>query len=307
MKKTKLCLSLLALLATSNAWSHGYMSEPASRGYSCTAAMGNLNTQCGAVQYEPQSVEGHDGFPAYQVQGSGGGIVHAPKDGEIAGAGLASMSPLNAQSDSRWYKQSMKAGKQIFTWTFTAPHRTKDWRYYMTKPDWNPNKPLTRASFDTKPFCVIDGKNQIPPLGKSQPHECNVPERDGYQVILATWDVGDTDATFYNVIDVDFGGHNHPGDDVGNDNDIPSNPDGDNDDAVIPPNPDDDNGTELPAPGEYPGWKQGYQYKGGEIVRGRDGKLYQCKSSNGANGWCGLNHAYEPGNGWAWSEAWTLR
>lgn len=38
-------------------------------------------------------------------------------------------------------------------------------------------------------------------------HECIVPEREGYQVILAVWDVGDTAASFYNVIDVKFDGN----------------------------------------------------------------------------------------------------
>lgn len=319
MKVSKTCFALAALLSASGAWAHGYVSEPASRGYLCTNDQGNQNKDCGAVQYEPQSVEGGDGFPAYKTESSGGSIVNAPKDGEIAGAGLATMSPLNAQSDSRWHKHAMSAGKYSFAWTFTAPHRTKDWRYYITKPNWNPNKPLSRASFETTPFCVIDGKNQIPALGKSQPHECNVPAREGYQVILATWDVGDTDATFYNVIDVDFGGHNHPGDNDHEDNVTPPD-DGNNggNDNVTPPDdgnnggndnvtpPDHDDGNKPPS-GDYPEWKLGHKYHGGEVVHGRDGNLYKCKSAHGANGWCGASPVYEPGAGWAWAQAWDIK
>ena len=37
-------------------------------------------------------------------------------------------------------------------------------------------------------------------------HTCNVPNRSGYQVILAVWDIGDTANAFYNVIDVNMGG-----------------------------------------------------------------------------------------------------
>ena len=33
---------------------------------------------------------------------------------------------------------------------------------------------------------------------------CDLPQRTGYQVIAAEWDVGDTAASFFNVIDVDF-------------------------------------------------------------------------------------------------------
>lgn len=35
-------------------------------------------------------------------------------------------------------------------------------------------------------------------------HECFVPSRSGYHVILAVWDVGDTSSSFYNAIDVNF-------------------------------------------------------------------------------------------------------
>ena len=37
-------------------------------------------------------------------------------------------------------------------WTFTANHVTRNWRYYLTKQDWNPNQPLTRESFESKPL-----------------------------------------------------------------------------------------------------------------------------------------------------------
>ena len=39
-------------------------------------------------------------------------------------------------------------------------------------------------------------------------HNCYVPEREGYHVIMAVWDVGDTAASFYNAIDVNFAGDN---------------------------------------------------------------------------------------------------
>jgi chitin-binding protein len=40
---------------------------------------------------------------------------------------------------------------------------TRNWRYYLTKQDWNPNQPLTRDAFDLNPFCVIDGNMVQPP------------------------------------------------------------------------------------------------------------------------------------------------
>jgi chitin-binding protein len=202
MRHTKVLISLAAVgLATSPlVHSHGYVSAvengvAASRAALCKFpnANGEKNSNCGSVQWEPQSVEGPEGFP-----------LLGPSDGQIASAGLVQFSPLNEQTSDRWVKTPIQAGLQNFEWTFTANHVTRDWKYYITKPNWNPNQALSRDSFDLNPFCVVDGNMQKPP--KLTTHQCNVPEREGYQVILAYWDVGDTAAAFYNVIDVQFEG-----------------------------------------------------------------------------------------------------
>ncbi|ELV8717373.1 N-acetylglucosamine-binding protein GbpA [Vibrio vulnificus] len=197
-QKTLLAIALSVVSGT--AMSHGYVSAvengvAEARVTLCkfAASTGEKNTNCGAIQYEPQSVEGPDGFPA-----------SGPRDGKIASAESALANALDEQTADRWVKRPIQAGAQNFEWTFTANHVTKDWKYYITKSDWNPNQPLARASFDLTPFCVVDGGMVQPP--KRVSHTCNVPEREGYQVILAVWDVGDTAASFYNVIDVKFDG-----------------------------------------------------------------------------------------------------
>ncbi len=65
MNKTSRTLFSLGLLSAAvfgvsqQANAHGYVESPASRAYQCKL---QLNTQCGSVQYEPQSVEGLKGF-----------------------------------------------------------------------------------------------------------------------------------------------------------------------------------------------------------------------------------------------------
>lgn len=195
-------LIALALLSVSGAsFGHGYVSAyengvAEGRAALCkfpTSDTNEKNTNCGAIQYEPQSVEGPDGFPET-----------GPRDGKIASAQTSLAAALDEQTADRWVKRPIKSGSQYFEWTFTANHVTKDWKYYITKADWNPNQPLARSSFDLTPFCVVDGGMVQPP--KRVSHLCSVPEREGYQVILAVWDVGDTAASFYNVIDVKFDG-----------------------------------------------------------------------------------------------------
>ncbi|MBM5573049.1 N-acetylglucosamine-binding protein GbpA [Deefgea sp. CFH1-16] len=181
-----------SLLATSiGAFAHGYMTEPTSRAYLCKIGG---NNQCGAVQWEPQSIEAPSGFPA-----------QGPADGKIASAGHIQFSELDAQTSDRWTKRDIKAGPQNMSWFFTANHTTRNWRYYITQQDWNPNQPLTRAAFDLKPFCEVDGGMQKPNPQTS--HLCTVPQRTGYQVILGVWEVGDTVNSFYNVVDVMFDGN----------------------------------------------------------------------------------------------------
>ena len=180
---------LLACVAVSVS-GHGYVESPPSRNYGCRTG---LNSGCGSVQYEPQSVEGPDGWP------SGG-----PSDGTVAAAGRSNFGQLNAQTPSRWGKTAISSGTNVFTWRFTAVHRTRDYRYYITRVGWNQNAPLGTSSFDTTPFCVVDGGMQLPSNPTS--HSCTVPTRSGYHVVLAVWDVGDTPASFYNAIDVTIGG-----------------------------------------------------------------------------------------------------
>ena len=180
---------LLACIAVSVS-GHGYVESPPSRGFGCKSG---LNSGCGSVQFEPQSVEGPDGWP------SGG-----PADGTLAAAGRANFGELNAQTPTRWGKTAIASGANVFTWQFAAAHVTRDYRYYITRVGWNQNAPLGTSSFDTTPFCVVDGQ-MLKPTGPVS-HSCTVPTRSGYHVVLAVWDVGDTPASFYNAIDVTIGG-----------------------------------------------------------------------------------------------------
>jgi Uncharacterized protein conserved in bacteria len=169
------------------AFAHGYIESPTSRTLLCQQG---TNKDCGAIQYEPQSVEGIGDFPS-----------SGPADGKIAGAGK--YSELDAQSSTRWSKVNMKGGKNTFTWKLTANHVTEGWRYYITKIGWDPNKPLTRDQLESKPFCTVDGGNVKPEMSVS--HTCNVPtDRTGYYIILGVWEIGDTVNAFYQAIDVNL-------------------------------------------------------------------------------------------------------
>lgn len=189
MKKLTVVLSFLI---SSPVFSHGYVSQPESRSDKCAL---HENSECGAIQYEPQSLEANsDSF------------LSGALDGHMGSAGVARFSELDAQSTNRWSKNDINSGDYSFWWKFTANHRTSYFKFYITKQNWDPTVPLTVDEFDKIPFCEFKYDGSPPPmeieikcLGKQ-----GIPKRTGYQIIMADWVVADTVNSFYNLIDVNF-------------------------------------------------------------------------------------------------------
>ncbi|TVX94672.1 chitin-binding protein [Paenibacillus agilis] len=182
-----LLFALTNTLFVQNATAHGNVTN--SRAALCASGQ---NQNCGHIIYEPYSLEGPKGFP------QGG-----PQDGKIASANTW-FTQLDQQSSTRWSKVNISPGSHTFNWYIKVSHATASWKYYITKQNWDPNAPLTRDSFDLTPFCSASSGGSHP--GGSYSDTCNIPNRTGYQVILAVWEIYDTNNAFYNVIDVNFGG-----------------------------------------------------------------------------------------------------
>jgi predicted carbohydrate-binding protein with CBM5 and CBM33 domain len=181
---------MLSVLAGTPASAHGYTTGPTSRSYHCK--LGNV-TDCGPIQYEPQSVEGPKGFPQA-----------GPADGQICAGGNGAFAPLDNPRGGNWPKTNVSAGSQFqFSWTLTAAHSTAKWEYFITKDGWNPLDPITRASLETTPFLTVPYSGQ-PPFDYS--HGGTLPSgKSGHHVILSVWTIADTANTFYQCADVNFG------------------------------------------------------------------------------------------------------
>lgn len=180
-----MAFGLSGLVFTESASAHGYIESPASRAYKCKLGQ---NVNCGQIQWEPQSVEGPGSFPQ-----------SGPADGQITGAGR--YPELYAQTESRWSKVTLQGGSNTFKWYLTAPHSTREWKYYITKKGWNPNKPIARS--DLEQFCYFYDGGKRP--SNTVTHQCNVPtDRTGYHVILAVWEIADTTNAFYQAVDVNL-------------------------------------------------------------------------------------------------------
>lgn len=102
MKKTVFAFTLSCLLA-SPAFSHGYITEPASRAANCKTGK-NPAHMCGAVQWEPQSIEALSGYPE----------GYYPPDGQLASGGIERFLPLDVPRDN-WHQMTVKPGTTMFT------------------------------------------------------------------------------------------------------------------------------------------------------------------------------------------------
>ncbi|MER7536486.1 lytic polysaccharide monooxygenase [Streptomyces sp. NPDC057027] len=178
------------VLATGTAGSHGYTDAPISRQKLCA---NRTVTNCGDIQWEPQSVEGLKGFPAA-----------GPADGKICAGGNSRFSQLDDPRGGAWPTTKLVAGQSYsFRWQFTARHATTDFRYYITKNGWTGTKALTRADLDPQPFLTIPYNNQQPP--STLTHSGTIPAgKTGRHLILAVWTVADTTNAFYACSDVSF-------------------------------------------------------------------------------------------------------
>ncbi|MFE9887678.1 lytic polysaccharide monooxygenase [Streptomyces scopuliridis] len=184
-----LAVAGVSLLATGSASSHGYTDSPISRQKLC--ANGTV-TNCGNIQWEPQSVEGPKGFPAA-----------GPADGKICSGGLGQFAQLDDPRGGAWPTTKVSGGQSYnFRWQFTARHATTDFKYYVTKDGWNSNAPLTRAALDSQPFLTVPYNNQQPPATLS--HSGTLPSKSGRHLILAVWTIADTGNAFYACSDVQF-------------------------------------------------------------------------------------------------------
>ncbi|MFE5240099.1 MULTISPECIES: lytic polysaccharide monooxygenase auxiliary activity family 9 protein [unclassified Streptomyces] len=185
-----LAIAGVSMFATGSASSHGYTDSPISRQKLC--ANGTV-TNCGNIQWEPQSVEGPKGFPAA-----------GPADGKICAGGNSQFAQLDDPRGGAWPATKVTAGQGYsFRWQFTARHSTTDFRYYITKNGWDSSKPLTRAALESQPFMTVPYGNQQPPATLT--HQGTIPtQKTGKHIILAVWNVADTTNAFYSCSDVQF-------------------------------------------------------------------------------------------------------
>ncbi|EKI7427475.1 lytic polysaccharide monooxygenase [Enterococcus faecalis] len=194
-------ISVFALGDAQQSYAHGYVDSPVSRVKNAEA--NGFGWGPGQDSSQPEIITTPQGIEAPTKLLDTGQL-----NGRLPSAGLASYSKLDEQTATRWVKSNITTGENNFKWVMTAKHKTNRFRYYMTKPGWNPNAPLTMDEMELIGIVGQPIGQDLPPgqgfmVNDTETHRINIPaDRKGYHVIYAVWDINDTINSFYQAIDV---------------------------------------------------------------------------------------------------------
>jgi len=188
-------------VAAGPAAAHGAPTTPVSRVFACSPEGGanSATAACrAAVKANGTSFAAWDNLRVADVNGRDRQTI---PDGELCSGGLSAYRGLDLARDD-WPATELKPGATLrMTYTSTIPH-TGSFKLYLTKPGYDPAKPLTWSELPDKPFAVVkdpqltDGAYRF---GAKLPAD-----RTGRQVLYTIWQNTSTADTYYSCSDVVF-------------------------------------------------------------------------------------------------------
>ncbi|MGW1559806.1 lytic polysaccharide monooxygenase auxiliary activity family 9 protein [Streptomyces sp. NPDC002144] len=199
---------LLPLWAAGPAQAHGAPTAPVSRGYACSPD-GGANARTAACK----AAVAANGAPFtfwddVRVSDVNGRDRQTIPDGKLCSGGLAEFKGLDlARSD--WPSTRLKPGATLsMTYAAPIPH-AGTFRLYLTKPGYDPTKPLTWSDLPAQPFASV----KDPALtGGAYHFTAKLPaNRTGRQVLFTVWQTSSTPDTYYSCSDVVFPGASSSG------------------------------------------------------------------------------------------------
>jgi len=200
---------------------HGHVFSPPSRAYNAWVDghldIGAMNQREAGKFFPREEIGLTDPLAPTDVPS---GPAFPPPDGQLASAGQPTGRFLD-EPGTHWKKHEVTSGEVlVVSWGYAENynHRTRRWKYFITKNDWCPEQVLSRAQFDPIPFYQVElgyqpywqySEELKPPVPTV--HEVPLPRKEGYHVLYAVWEIADTGAAFYHVIDLNFSGEDGGG------------------------------------------------------------------------------------------------
>ena len=193
---------LLPLWAAGPAQAHGAPTDPVSRAYACSPD-GGSDAQSAACK----AAVATNGAPFtfwdnLRVADVGGRDRQVIPDGKLCSGGLPAYKGLDlARSD--WPSTTLKPGATLtMKYASTIPH-TGTFKLYLTKPGYDPKKPLTWSELPEKPFASV--KDPALTNGAYRITAKLPSDRTGHHVLYTVWQNSSTTDTYYSCSDVEFG------------------------------------------------------------------------------------------------------
>ncbi|MEU5597686.1 lytic polysaccharide monooxygenase [Streptomyces sp. NPDC020298] len=192
--------ALLSLCAAGPALAHGAPTDPVSRVYACSPDGGAARSAAcrAAVNANGAPFTMWDNL---RVAGVGGRDRQVIADGKLCSGGLAAYKGLDlARTD--WPSTRLTPGAGLTTtYASTIPH-AGTFKLYLTKPGYDPSKPLTWSDLPSKPFAQVTDPaltNGAYHIGAKLPSD-----RTGRHVLFTIWQNTSTPDTYYSCSDVVF-------------------------------------------------------------------------------------------------------
>ncbi|MER6080995.1 lytic polysaccharide monooxygenase [Streptomyces sp. NPDC001833] len=191
---------LLLSWAAGSARAHGAPTYPVSRAYACSPSGGSASTAAckAAIAASGQNFVAWDDVRVAGVNGRDRQVI---PDGRLCSGDLPAYKGLDlARAD--WPATELTPGARLtMTYTATIAH-SGTFRLYLTKPGYDPAKPLTWSELPAQPFAEF----KDPPLTNGAYHfTATLPaDRTGRQMLYTVWQTSSTPDTYYSCSDVVF-------------------------------------------------------------------------------------------------------
>ncbi|MCX4884366.1 MULTISPECIES: lytic polysaccharide monooxygenase auxiliary activity family 9 protein [unclassified Streptomyces] len=193
---------VLPLWAAGPAQAHGAPTDPVSRVYACSPDGGGnaRSAACkAAVAANGAPFTLWDNLRVPDVAGRDRQVI---PDGKLCSGGLSAYKGLDlARAD--WPSTTLKPGATLtMKYASTIPH-TGTFKLYLTKPGYDPRKPLTWSELPEQPFATV--KDPALTNGAYRITAKLPSDRTGHHVLYTIWQNSSTTDTYYSCSDVVFG------------------------------------------------------------------------------------------------------
>ncbi|MFE7270216.1 lytic polysaccharide monooxygenase [Streptomyces sp. NPDC057623] len=192
---------LLTVWAAGPAGAHGAPTDPVSRVYACSPDGGGASRSAAcraAVASNGAPFTAWDNLRIANVNGRDRQVV---PDGQLCSGGLPAYRGLDlARAD--WPSTRLTPGSPLtMRYVSTIPH-TGTFKLYLTKPGYDPAKPLAWSDLPDKPFAQV--KDPALTEGAYRIRATLPSDRTGRHVLYTIWQNSSTPDTYYSCSDVVF-------------------------------------------------------------------------------------------------------